>query len=104
VPGVTTLARDARAAPAHQHHRRARLARPRTQRWIERNLAPRDMTERWQAQHSRNAEELYAAAIELQGPILKGAQWLGSRPDLLPPQSIEVLARLQDRVPARPTP
>jgi predicted unusual protein kinase regulating ubiquinone biosynthesis (AarF/ABC1/UbiB family) len=42
------------------------------------------MTERWHAQHRRNAEELYAAAVELQGPILKGAQWLGSRPDLLP--------------------
>ena len=74
----------------------------RTQRWIEHNLAPRDMTERWHAQHRRNAEELYAAAVELQGPILKGAQWLGSRPDLLPRESIEVLARLQDRVPARP--
>jgi predicted unusual protein kinase regulating ubiquinone biosynthesis (AarF/ABC1/UbiB family) len=74
----------------------------RTQRWIERNLAPRDMPARWRAQHRRNAEELYAAAVELQGLILKSAQWLGSRPDLLPPPSIEVLAKLQDRVPARP--
>src|SRR5262245_40500860 len=60
------------------------------------------MPARWHAQHRRNAEELYSAAVELQGPILKGAQWLGSRPDLLPRESIEVLARLQDRVPARP--
>jgi predicted unusual protein kinase regulating ubiquinone biosynthesis (AarF/ABC1/UbiB family) len=74
----------------------------RTQRWIERNLAPHDMPERWRAQHLRNAEDLYAAAVELQGLILKSAQWLGSRPDLLPPPSIEVLSRLQDRVPARP--
>ncbi len=74
----------------------------RTQRWIERNLAPRDMTARWQAQHRRNAEDLYDAAVELQGMILKAAQWLGARPDLLPPPSIEVLSRLQDRVPARP--
>jgi len=74
----------------------------RTQRWIERNLAPRDMPARWQAQHRRNAEDLYQAAVELQGMILKAAQWLGARPDLLPPPSIEVLARLQDRVPARP--
>ena len=74
----------------------------RTQRWIERNLAPRDMPARWHAQHRRNAEELYAAAVELQGLILKGAQWLGARPDLLPPAAIEVLAKLQDRVPARP--
>ena len=74
----------------------------RTQRWIERNLAPPDMAARWRAQHRQNAEHLYTAAVELQGLILKSAQWLGSRPDLLPPPSIEVLARLQDRVPARP--
>lgn len=74
----------------------------RTQRWIERNLAPPDMPARWRAQHRRNAEELYAAAVELRGLILKGAQWLGARPDLLPRPSVEVLARLQDRVPARP--
>jgi predicted unusual protein kinase regulating ubiquinone biosynthesis (AarF/ABC1/UbiB family) len=74
----------------------------RTQRWIERNLAPSDMPARWRAQHRRNAEDLYAAAVELQGLILKGAQWLGARPDLLPRPSVEVLARLQDRVPARP--
>jgi predicted unusual protein kinase regulating ubiquinone biosynthesis (AarF/ABC1/UbiB family) len=73
-----------------------------TQRWIERNLGPRDMQERWHAQHRRNAEDLYAAAVALKGPILKGAQWLGARPDLLPPESIAVLSRLQDRVPARP--
>jgi predicted unusual protein kinase regulating ubiquinone biosynthesis (AarF/ABC1/UbiB family) len=74
----------------------------RTQRWIERTLAPRDMEERWREQHRRNAEDLYGAAVELQGLILKGAQLLGSRPDMLPPDSISVLSRLQDRVPARP--
>jgi predicted unusual protein kinase regulating ubiquinone biosynthesis (AarF/ABC1/UbiB family) len=73
----------------------------RKERWIERNLAPHDMPARWQAQHRRNAEELYAAAVDLQGLILKGAQWLGARPDLLPRPSVEVLARLQDRVPPR---
>ena len=74
----------------------------RTQRWIERNLSPRDMEARWREQHRRNAEELYRAAVELQGLILKGAQLLGSRPDVLPQPTIEVLSRLQDRVPARP--
>jgi predicted unusual protein kinase regulating ubiquinone biosynthesis (AarF/ABC1/UbiB family) len=100
-PALTLVERARRARRISTTVGRAWLGL-RTQRWIERTLAPRDMTERWHAQHRRNAEELYAAAIELQGPILKGAQWLGSRPDLLPPQSIEVLARLQDRVPARP--
>jgi len=74
----------------------------RTQRWIERNLSPRDMETRWREQHRRNAEELYGAAVELQGLILKGAQLLGSRPDVMPPPAIAVLSRLQDRVPARP--
>jgi predicted unusual protein kinase regulating ubiquinone biosynthesis (AarF/ABC1/UbiB family) len=74
----------------------------RTQRWIERNLAPRDMEARWREQHRKNAESLYSAAVELQGLILKAAQLLGSRPDVLPPPTIAVLARLQDRVPARP--
>ena len=74
----------------------------RTQRWIERNLSPRDMEARWSEQHRRNAEELYRAAIELQGLILKGAQLLGARPDVLPPPAIAVLKHLQDRVPARP--
>jgi predicted unusual protein kinase regulating ubiquinone biosynthesis (AarF/ABC1/UbiB family) len=74
----------------------------RTQRWIERTLAPRDMEERWREQHRRNAEDLYDAAVELQGLILKGAQLLGSRPDVLPPDTVSVLSRLQDRVPARP--
>jgi predicted unusual protein kinase regulating ubiquinone biosynthesis (AarF/ABC1/UbiB family) len=74
----------------------------RTQRWIERTIAPRDMEERWREQHRRNAEDLYGTAVELQGLILKGAQLLGSRPDMLPPDSISVLSRLQDRVPARP--
>jgi predicted unusual protein kinase regulating ubiquinone biosynthesis (AarF/ABC1/UbiB family) len=74
----------------------------RTQRWIERNLSPRDMEARWREQHRRNAEDLYGAAVELQGLILKTAQLLGSRPDVLPPPAIAVLSRLQDRVPARP--
>ncbi len=74
----------------------------RTQRWIERNLAPRDMEARWLEQHRKNAESLYSAAVELQGLILKAAQLLGSRPDVLPPPTIAVLSRLQDRVPARP--
>jgi len=74
----------------------------RTQRWIERHLAPPDMEARWREQHRRNAEALYDAAVELQGLILKGAQLLGSRPDVMPPPAIAVLSRLQDRVPARP--
>lgn len=34
--------------------------------------------------------------------ILKGCQFLGARADVLPPEYVEVLSRLQDRVPPRP--
>ena len=100
-PALSLVARARRAQRISTTVGRAWLGL-RTQRWIERNLAPRDMPARWHAQHRRNAEELYAAAVELRGLILKAAQWLGARPDLLPRPSIEVLAQLQDRVPARP--
>jgi predicted unusual protein kinase regulating ubiquinone biosynthesis (AarF/ABC1/UbiB family) len=34
--------------------------------------------------------------------ILKGCQFLGARADILPPEYVQVLARLQDRVPPKP--
>ncbi len=65
-------------------------------------LRPPDMAARWEAQHQRNAESIYAAAIDLQGLMLKAAQYLGARPDVLPAPYARVLGRLQDRVPPRP--
>jgi predicted unusual protein kinase regulating ubiquinone biosynthesis (AarF/ABC1/UbiB family) len=79
-PALSLVARARRAQRISTTVGRAWLGL-RTQRWIERNLAPRDMPARWHAQHRRNAEELYAAAVELRGLILKAAQWLGARPD-----------------------
>jgi predicted unusual protein kinase regulating ubiquinone biosynthesis (AarF/ABC1/UbiB family) len=52
--------------------------------------------------HRRNAERIYRRAVELQGLLIKVCQWLGTRADLLPPEYVEVLSRLQDRVPPRP--
>ena len=74
----------------------------RAQRFIARRLEPRDMEQRWARFNRRSAEAIYEAAVELRGLILKGCQFLGSRADVLPPQYIEVLSRLQDRVPAKP--
>ena len=57
---------------------------------------------RWRRFHQTSAESIFAAAIELRGLILKGCQFMGARSDLLPPEYVEVLSRLQDRVPPRP--
>ncbi len=74
----------------------------RVNRMIAKRLRPRDMAERWSKFNRTSAESIYEAAVELGGMILKGCQFIGSRSDVLPPEYVEVLSRLQDRVPARP--
>lgn len=63
---------------------------------------PADMRERWARFHRRSAESIYGTAVDLRGLILKGCQFLGSRSDVLPREYVEVLSRLQDRVPPKP--
>lgn len=72
-----------------------------TNQFLARRVAPRDMAERWSAFHTESAHAIYEAAIELRGLILKGCQFIGSRADVLPPEYVEILSRLQDRVPAK---
>src|SRR5690606_4044637 len=55
----------------------------------------------WRRFHRDSAETLYDTAIEMQGLVLKGCQYLGARADLVPDAWTRVLARLQDRVPPR---
>jgi len=74
----------------------------RVHRMIATRLRPRDMPERWSKFNRTSAESIYDAAVELGGMILKGCQFIGSRSDVLPPEYVEVLSRLQDRVPPRP--
>jgi predicted unusual protein kinase regulating ubiquinone biosynthesis (AarF/ABC1/UbiB family) len=69
--------------------------------FIARRLRPLDMGERWSSFHRSSAESIYDAAIDLHGMILKGCQFLGARGDVLPREYVQVLSRLQDRVPAR---
>lgn len=52
--------------------------------------------------HRQNAELLYSTVIRLQGLMIKIGQTIGSRPDVFPAEYVEVLGRLQDRVPPRP--
>jgi predicted unusual protein kinase regulating ubiquinone biosynthesis (AarF/ABC1/UbiB family) len=52
--------------------------------------------------HRRSAEGTYRLATQLEGLPIKICQFLGSRADILPAEYVEVLSRLQDRVPPRP--
>jgi predicted unusual protein kinase regulating ubiquinone biosynthesis (AarF/ABC1/UbiB family) len=70
--------------------------------FIARRLRPHDMRLRWKRFNRTSAESIYEAAIELRGLILKGCQFLGARADVLPREYVEVLSRLQDRVPPKP--
>jgi predicted unusual protein kinase regulating ubiquinone biosynthesis (AarF/ABC1/UbiB family) len=76
----------------------------RANRFVARRLAPRDMSARWRRFHRSSARSVYETAIELQGLVLKGCQFLGTRADVLPREWVEVLSKLQDRVPPRPWP
>jgi predicted unusual protein kinase regulating ubiquinone biosynthesis (AarF/ABC1/UbiB family) len=76
----------------------------RAHRFIANRLAPRDMDERWRRFHRESAQSIYDAAVELQGMILKGCQFLGTRADVLPSAYVEILSQLHDRVPARAFP
>ena len=68
--------------------------------WIARRVSPPDMDARWSAHHQSSADRIYDLAVELRGMILKACQFMSARPDVLPPEYIETLGRLQDRVPA----
>jgi ubiquinone biosynthesis protein len=56
----------------------------------------------YDAQHVRAAQCLRDTAVRLEGLLIKACQFAGSRADVLPPQFIEILSQLQDRVPPRP--
>ncbi|CAG0995585.1 aarF domain-containing kinase [Myxococcaceae bacterium] len=71
---------------------------------LEARVRPHDMRERWSRFNRRSAESIYEAAVDLRGLILKGCQFMGSRSDVLPREYVEVLSKLQDRVPPKAFP
>jgi len=71
---------------------------------LERRLDRATMRRRWSQHHRSSARAIHRTALDLRGLILKGCQFLGSRADVLPREYVEVLSRLQDRVPARAFP
>jgi len=70
----------------------------------EQRLGLKDANERRRRHHAWSARRFYDIAVSRQGLLIKLGQSIGSRPDLIPDQYIEVLSRLQDRVPPRPFP
>ena len=54
--------------------------------------------------HRWSAQRLYECAIRNQGLLIKTAQFLSSRPDIVPDEYIAVLSGLQDEVPPEPMP
>jgi len=71
----------------------------RAHRVLARRMPREDEAERWSSLHRSCANSIYASAVELRGMILKGCQFMGSRSDILPREYVDVLSRLQDRVP-----
>lgn len=56
----------------------------------------------WRLAHRRNAARMLALMTDLRGLWVKLGQYLSSRPDIMPQQYMDALARLQDGMPARP--
>ena len=72
--------------------------------FLQAQIRPKDMAQRWSRFNRTSAESIYATAVDLRGLILKGCQFLGSRSDVLPREYVEVLSKLQDRVPPKAFP
>lgn len=53
-------------------------------------------------QHRRAARRIRDTAVRIEGLLIKGCQFAGSRADLLPHDFVSILSELQDRVPPRP--
>jgi len=65
-------------------------------------LGARGTDAHYRRQHRRSAQAAYQLATRLEGLPIKVCQFVGSRADVLPAEYVEVLSRLQDRVPPRP--
>ena len=60
--------------------------------------------EKREKHHWYSARKFYETAVKNQGLMIKTAQFLGTRPDVLPEAYVEILSKLQDEVPPEPWP
>jgi aarF domain-containing kinase len=72
-----------------------------TQLWT-RFISDKNKAELYRRQDLRAARALYHTAISLEGMLIKAAQFIATRADLLPDEWVSTLAGLHDRVPPRP--
>jgi predicted unusual protein kinase regulating ubiquinone biosynthesis (AarF/ABC1/UbiB family) len=56
----------------------------------------------YRRQDLRAAQALYHTAVSLEGLLIKSAQFIATRADILPDEWVSTLSGLHDRVPARP--
>lgn len=56
----------------------------------------------YRRQDLRAAQILYRASIRLEGLLIKAGQFIATRADILPPEWVDTLSSLHDRVPPRP--
>jgi aarF domain-containing kinase len=76
----------------------------RTNLWASLARHDREWVEtQWSAQHDWGGQQIFNMACAMEGFHLKGAQWLGARPDIAPKEWVAHLSKLQDRCPAMPT-
>jgi predicted unusual protein kinase regulating ubiquinone biosynthesis (AarF/ABC1/UbiB family) len=94
-------------------YRRARIAQvaatvyasykaPSLLHWLtgRRNGRGPDLTAR-KARHRRNAQRVFAMAVELRGLLIKMCQVIGTRSDIFPPEYVKILSQCHDRLPPR---
>ncbi len=72
-----------------------------TQLWT-RFISARNKAELYRRQDLRAARALYNTAIRLEGLLIKAAQFIATRADVLPDEWVSTLSGLHDRVPPRP--
>ncbi len=67
-----------------------------------RYVSARRRSDLFRRQDLRAARAMYATAIRLEGLLIKAAQFIATRADVLPDEWVSTLNRLHDRVPPRP--
>lgn len=65
-------------------------------------VSDRHKAARYRRQDLRAARALYRTSLRLEGLLIKAGQFIATRADILPPEWVDTLSALHDRVPPRP--